>query len=57
MTVKELINKLNEYDKEKVVVIYIYDGDSGGWTNIGKIDENGSTIRLHYAQYTLFDNN
>lgn len=44
MTVQELINALEKLPKDKIVVLTEPDGI--GWDNIGKVIEEGSTVKI-----------
>ena len=44
MTVQELINALEKLPKDKIVVLTEPDGF--GWDNIGKVIEEGSTVKI-----------
>ena len=43
MTVKQLIEELNKYDQDKIVILT--EPDLIGWDNIGEVVEDGSTIK------------
>ena len=53
MTVKELITELSKYNSDKVVVLT--DPDGIGWTNIGIVVEDKSTIKITEDDYLPFD--
>lgn len=46
MTVKQLINKLKEFDEDKIVILT--EPDLVGWGNIGEVVEDGSCIKISF---------
>lgn len=46
MTVKQLINKLKEFDEDKIVVLT--EPDFIGWDNIGMVIEEDSIIKISF---------
>ena len=46
MTVKQLINKLKEFDEDKIVILT--EPDLIGWDNIGMVIEDGSAIKISF---------
>ncbi len=48
MTVEHLIRELSKYDKDKIVVLT--DPDLIGWDNIGKVIEDGSSIKITFDE-------
>lgn len=53
MTVQELINTLEKLPKDKIVVLTEPDGI--GWDNIGKVIEEGSTVKITMCEYHPFE--
>ena len=56
MTKKELIERLESYDKDAVVVCM---DESGGWDNIKQIKQDGSAVAIVFGGGSPFksDNN
>jgi hypothetical protein len=54
MSVKELINILEKLPKDKIVVLTELDGI--GWDNIGKVYEEGSTVKITMDGNAPFQN-
>lgn len=44
MTVQELINSLEKLPKDKIVILTESDGI--GWDNVGRVIEEGSTVKI-----------
>ena len=53
MTVQELIKRLEKIDKDKIVVLY----DGYGWSNIDKLEETETTVRIYEEVNPLFSDN
>jgi hypothetical protein len=54
MTVEELIRVLEKMPKDKIVVLTEPDGI--GWDNIGRVIEDGSTVKITMDGNHPFDN-
>ncbi len=54
MTVEELIRALEKMPKDKIVVLTEPDGI--GWDNIGRVIEDGSTVKITMDGNHPFDN-
>lgn len=50
MDVKQLIRRLNDFDTNAVVTI----GDSGGWSNIESVVEDGSCVKILMSDNVVF---
>jgi len=46
MTVKQLINKLKQFNQDKIVILT--EPDLVGWDNIGEVVEDGSCIKISF---------
>ena len=53
MSVEELIKVLEKLPKNKIVVLTEPDGV--GWDNIGRVYEDGSTVKITMDGNTLFE--
>ena len=54
MTVQELINTLEKLPKDKIVILTEPDGVC--WDNIGKVYEDGSSVKITMDGENQFDN-
>lgn len=53
MTKRELINRLEDFDDDSVVIIW-YDG---GWSNIETVETYGASIKITVEEYPVFSDN